>query len=143
MMPNPPTPAPRSWLWPVAIAALIFLASSQSKLAGPDVEGSDKVVHFSVYALLATLVVRLRPGVGWALLSIALVSLYGASDEWHQSFTPGRSVELADWIADTSGAAIAVILYCGWPAYQRLLERPVRRNQRIESAAPLVPVSKS
>ena len=30
---------------------------------------------------------------------------YGATDEWHQSFVPGRSTELADWIADTAGAA--------------------------------------
>ncbi|MEO6004923.1 MAG: VanZ family protein [Opitutus sp.] len=142
-MPNPPPNARRSWLWPVAIAALIFLASSQSKLAGPDVEGSDKVVHFSVYGLLATFVVRLRPGKRWALTSILLVSLYGASDEWHQSFTPGRSVELADWIADTAGAALAVILYTWWPAYQRMMERPVRRNGRIENSAPLESVSKS
>ncbi len=93
----------------------------------------DKVVHFSVYGLLATLVCRQGRGwraAGWALLA---VSAYGASDEWHQSFVPGRTMELADWIADTAGAAWAVALYVGWQRYRLWLEYPIGvRSARIE-----------
>lgn len=142
-MQNPFSAARWGWLWPFTIAALIFLASCQSKLAGPSVKGFDKVVHFSVYGLLATLVVRLGRGRAAAWLTIVLVSLYGASDEWHQSFTPGRSVEVADWLADTSGGALAVLLYTRWSAYRRLLERPVARKRRIENPAAVATVLKS
>jgi VanZ family protein len=41
-------------------------------------------------------------------LVIAIVSLYGISDEFHQSFVSGRSVDSTDWIADTVGAVLAV-----------------------------------
>ena len=117
---------PQQIIWPLLVAALIFLASSRSHLAGPEVTHLDKVAHFGVYGLLATLACRLGGGwraAAWALLA---VSAYGATDEWHQSFVPGRSTELADWIADTAGAALAVSLYTGWARYRQLLERPLR-----------------
>ena len=131
---NPFTENRRRWLWPFAIAGLIFFASSQSKLAGPSIPGIDKVVHFSVYGLLATFVVRLgnKPRSAW--IALVLVSAYGMSDEWHQSFTPGRSVELADWLADTSGAAMAIVMYRTWTAYRCWLEMPLARKRRIENA---------
>jgi VanZ family protein len=37
-----------------------------------------------------------------------LSSLYGISDELHQSFVPGRTPDVHDWIADTWGAAVAI-----------------------------------
>jgi VanZ family protein len=37
-------------------------------------------------------------------------SLYGASDEWHQSFVPGRMVEVADWLADSIGGVIGAVV---------------------------------
>lgn len=132
-MQNSSQPSRHAWLWPVAIAGLIFFASSQSKIAGPDVEGSDKVAHFAIYGLLATLTVRLRRGRVWAILSVLIASLYGVSDEYHQSFTPGRSVEAADWLADTLGGLLAVILYTQWTAYRALLERPLWQKRRIEN----------
>ncbi|HEX2855628.1 MAG TPA: VanZ family protein [Opitutaceae bacterium] len=132
----------RQWIWPLAMAALIFAASSRSHLGGPAVAGIDKVTHFAVYGLLATLVVRLGRGSRAAWLSVLVVSLYGLSDEWHQSFTPGRSVELADWLADTGGAALAVAMYSGWTWYRKLLEAPVFRTQRrVENAATPATVS--
>lgn len=119
----------KGWLWPLAIAVLIFAASSRSTVAGPRIPHFDKVVHFSVYGLLATLVCR--QGRGWRAAAGALlaVSVFGATDEWHQSFVPGRSSEVADWLADTAGAALAVALYTRWEAYRRWLEQPVRVRQ--------------
>ncbi len=116
--------------WALAIVALVFLASSRSTVAGPEVRNSDKVVHFAVYGLIGTLVCRAaRPGWGGAVAAFAVVSAYGATDEWHQSFVPGRSSELADWVADSLGAATAVALYTGVRWYRDLLERRLWRGK--------------
>ena len=55
---------------------------------------------------------------------------FGVSDEVHQSFTPGRSMEIADWVADTLGATVAVLAYTRWTAYRQRLESPVRIGKR-------------
>jgi VanZ family protein len=117
-------------LWAVAIASLIVVASSRARVAGPPIVNIDKMSHFAVYGLLATLVCRI--GTGWraAAWSLLVVSAFGASDEWHQSWVPGRTSEFADWVADTSGAALAVTLYVGWRWYRDLLEMPLRWPRR-------------
>ena len=92
----------------------------------------DKFGHFGIYGLLGTLVCR--QGRGWraAIGSLIVVSAFGASDEWHQSFVPGRSTDFRDWVADTSGAALAIVLYTWWAWYRRLLETPLwRRRARV------------
>ncbi|MSU51919.1 MAG: VanZ family protein [Opitutaceae bacterium] len=102
---------------------MIVVASGRSEVVSSDIVGFDKVAHCLVFGLLATLVVRngFLPKYAW--LAVALVSLFGATDEWHQSFTPGRSVEIADWVADTLGAAVA--LYARWGWYRVRLEAPL------------------
>ncbi len=124
---------------------IIALASSRSTVGGPDLPYFDKVTHFLVYGLLGTLFVRVRALRAWPLLgagwAVVLASGYGVVDEFHQSFTPGRYVELADWVADTLGATLAVTLYVRWPAYRRLLEFQVARPApaRLESARSTLP----
>jgi len=124
----------RASIWPFAIVAAIFAASSQSRLATPELGfdfSIDKLAHFSVFGLLATSILRIprfyQKGWRGALAAAALVSLYGIADEFRQSFTPGRSVELADWICDTAGALLAVTLYLKWPRYRGILEGRPRR----------------
>jgi VanZ family protein len=41
------------------------------------------------------------------VLAVAIVSLYGVSDEVHQAFVPGRNADVFDWVADTTGALVA------------------------------------
>lgn len=120
----------RPWIWPALLAVTIFVASSSSHVAGPNLVGADKVEHFFIYGLLATLIARVpavagsRPfGLG---LAVVIASVYGVTDEFHQSFTPGRSVEVLDWLSDTSGAALAVAVYAGWFQYRSFLERPLK-----------------
>ncbi|MCK5742488.1 MAG: VanZ family protein, partial [Chlorobi bacterium] len=36
--------------------------------------------------------------------------LFGLSDEYHQSFIPGRMAGIDDWIADTVGIIISLFL---------------------------------
>src|SRR5512138_3909734 len=81
---------------------------------------ADKVVHAGVYALLAGLVGRWRAGAGragWAAFWLALLaaSLYGAADEWHQSFIPGRDPDPLDWAADSAGAVLGAATAVGLP----------------------------
>ena len=145
--PHPASPAAaRSrlvWVYPLALATMIVFASSRSQVATPPgLVNIDKLVHFSIFGLLATLVAR-SPGPRRPWHAIALVSLFGASDELRQSFTPGRSMEFADWIADTSGAALAVTLYTLWPWYRRLLESPLRLRPLRRPNPTAAPVSSS
>jgi VanZ family protein len=110
-----------------------FLASSRSSVAAPGVAHADKIGHFLVYGLLATLLLRLgRNSRAW-WLALAVTSLFGVSDEWHQSFVPGRSSEWGDWVADTAGAALAIGLYAGWPWYRDRLEADLRPKRRVEN----------
>lgn len=132
----------REKLWPLFLVAVIFTASGQSKLAAPDPGFSyDKIVHFLVFGLLATAVVRIESirRLGWrgAVLAAVMVSAYGGIDEFRQSLTPGRMVEFADWVADTLGAALAAGLYQSVAFYRGLLEkRPfARRRSQLGSTA--------
>lgn len=124
------------WAYATALTIVIVVASGRSSVAAPDIVDIDKVAHFAIFGLLATLVARAgfaESQMGWAVL---IVSLFGLTDEWHQSFTPGRSVEVYDWIADTLGAITAVALYryVGW--YRRILEKPLfARKVRVEKQA--------
>jgi len=129
--------APKSrwqWCWPIALAIVISVASGRGEIAAPswDFIRVDKAAHFAVFGLLATLVLRMRGGWRFAVVAAFLVSVYGGLDEWHQSFTPGRNVEFADWLADTAGAIVAVCVYTGWPAYRRALEMPLKRLKKAE-----------
>jgi len=119
------------WGWPLLLATLLWIASGRSQVAGPDIVGIDKVAHFTLFGLLATLVVRTGFPLRRAWVAVLIASAFGFTDEWHQSFTPGRMVEVADWVADTLGAAVAVTLYVRWPAYRRVLEAPVIRRKKM------------
>lgn len=74
----------------------------------------DKALHFSIYAVLAFLLTRLTfegvPRLRAAAIAVLIAVVFGALDEWHQSFIPGRSKELADWFADTAGATFGAIV---------------------------------
>lgn len=116
-------------LWPLAIASLVIVASSRSRLATvPDIPHLDKITHFVVFGLLGTLVGRL--GTGWrgAVGALLIVAAFGATDELHQAFVPGRTPELADWLADTAGAATGIALYYSWDRYRAWLESPLIRR---------------
>ena len=108
------------WLPPIAYMALIFFFSSQPDPVPTLTENFwDKGLHFVGYAGLAFLFCRTFAGERLAftvVLACAFVasSAYGATDEWHQSFTPGRSSSVLDWVADTVGAGLGVVVYLIW-----------------------------
>ena len=114
------------WAPPLLYMALIFVGSSlkQPLLPMPEFEWLtiDKLYHFIEYAILGGLLsiafVKAKPAIVpskliW-LVAAVLSILYGASDEWHQTFVPGRYATLADWGADVLGSiagVLAVYLY--------------------------------
>ena len=78
----------------------------------PEVEVSDKTIHFVAYALLAGMVLSslhlLRPSSRInEPLTLLIVLAYGAFDETTQPYF-NRSGEVADWLADAAGVALAV-----------------------------------
>ncbi len=104
----------RPWLPPLLWAGVIVLGTSMPSDALPEqITHVDKLLHFSMYLVLAALLTRwVLAGRAWtrtALLTVAGVAVFGAVDEWHQRFIPGRSTELADWIADSLGGAVGVM----------------------------------
>lgn len=88
--------------------------------------GVDKIVHFVMYAILATLLFIAWPakgaeknGPGLQLtrrfLAIWLiVAAYGVIDELTQPWF-NRQCDLKDWLADIAGAG-AALLVCAWLA---------------------------
>lgn len=99
-----------------------WLAETAQNLFGHKVDVSP-VGHFcEFFAFGAALANALRwhlPVDRAVLLAIALASLYGASDEFHQLFVPQRSCDAADWAVDTVAAALGALL-----AYLFLKRRP-------------------
>jgi len=92
----------------------------------------DKLLHLLVFGLLATAWFRAMSS-SWRTLArsvaaIAVTAAFGAFDEVHQSFTPGRFMEFDDWLADCAGAILAVVVYQCWPGYRALLEMRVGRK---------------
>ena len=98
------------WLPPIAWAGVLFALSAGSGPAfAPPFPHIDKLEHAVAFAVLGFLVARAAVGtlpvaaVGAVYAGGLTAGLYGVSDEFHQSFTPGRVVEVADAIADTIG----------------------------------------
>ena len=121
--------APRPpWLrfalrWGPAVlwAAMIFGLSSMSKLPRPPGGLTDKHAHLGTYGVFTALLVwgltdRSPARTTWATAAaaVAMATLYGASDEWHQSFVPGRDVSALDLAADTASAVIAAVALRAW-----------------------------
>ena len=103
------------WTPAVLWAGVIFWLSSRPTLPGPDVPHLDKAAHFGAYAVLGALLAFATDRRGLPLaLAAALGVLYGALDEVHQMYVPGRSPDPLDWAADTAGVAAACVLYSLW-----------------------------
>ena len=105
----------------MAWMAFIWYWSSQSTIPIQEQWLEDRfqgwqnlLAHAAAFGILGGLLRLGLSGRRATLAAVALVSGAGAMDEWHQSFTPGRHVEVADWLVDTiagaGGAALAARL---------------------------------
>jgi len=107
-----------AWLPACLWAAFIFFLSTRhtNQLPPTWILANDKVVHAVLFGLQSLgIYFAVRTGHGgrpWlaACAGFALASLYGASDEVHQLFTPTRVADVWDWVADATGAACVFLL---------------------------------
>ena len=113
------------WL-PVAIyMAVIFYVSSLHQPPLP--QGiSDKPAHAFGYLGLGVVIGRALAGglppritLRQALIGLALASLYGITDEWHQHFVAGRTADIADWYSDSIGSAVGLFGCWAWSILSR------------------------
>lgn len=77
----------------------------------------DKVTHLLLYAVEAFLLYcaiawKGRPGFAWSriLILIGTMAAWGALDEAHQEWVPGRMMDSADFFADVAGATVGAFL---------------------------------
>jgi VanZ family protein len=122
------------WGPAIIIMGIIYIASSTPGSDLPDFGYANflamKGGHLLGYTLLSAAflhglsngghITRWRIAVTWIL-----VILYAVSDEWHQSFTPGRNPALLDISIDTAGGLLGVVfLYF----IRKKLPRPWKRH---------------
>ena len=108
----------------IAWMGLIFYLSSLSSDEFPEVPTAwfdawvDELAHIFLYGVLAALSASSlwgwNPGyqIRWALIAAIAATLYGISDEFHQSFVAGRAASTGDVVVDGLAAIAAVT--CLW-----------------------------
>lgn len=109
------------WGPAVLVMMLIFIASAMPASDLPDFGVIDtfakKGGHMFGYALLAAAFFHALNGgrklTGLQLvLSVCLAVMYAAGDEFHQSFTPGRSPSPVDVAIDAFGSLAGLAVWC-------------------------------
>ncbi len=102
------------------LALAIFVLSS---LPGDDLpnlgfQAADKLIHMLIFGFLAVLILISFENATSSFLyhnarflAIGITVLYGALDEIHQYYVPGRSASVWDWTADIAGAFILLFLF--------------------------------
>ncbi len=108
------------WLPVIALCAAIVVQSSfPPPNLGLSFPLKDKVMHLVAYGLLAVLFYRacrvtwperLSP-VQLLVISVLFASLFGVSDEFHQSFVAARQADALDGVADVAGSILGALGY--------------------------------
>ncbi len=95
--------------WTPAVLWMAFIFGMSSVPATGLPGGYSGIAHFTEYAILATLVLfalqRVESVSRTMLLTVFICAAYAVTDEFHQSFVPGRVPDPVDWLVDTAGAA--------------------------------------
>lgn len=120
------------WNWGPAVIwmAATFVVSHQSRVQIP-FGAPDYIGHGVSYAVLGALLMpalaggRLK-GLRAALIvpAVLIAGVYGVSDEFHQSFIPGRLASVSDIVADTIGAVVGAGIVAAMGALVRARTRP-------------------
>lgn len=107
------------WFPLIVYCAAIFIQSAfPSPEALPTFAYSDKVMHLLAYAVMGGLFFRAfsktfpRWGAARTLfLSVLCTTLYGAGDEFHQSFVASRMADVMDLAADFAGGVVGALFF--------------------------------
>ena len=127
------------WL-PVFIwLIIIFAFSNNPTVRASEIHWRDfsvkKSAHVIIYAILSTLIYRALKSNNVEMkktgyISVFLASFYGITDEFHQSFTPGRDPTFRDIIFDTIGATLAI--YFIWKLLPKMSEKVKLWAKKLE-----------
>ncbi len=103
-------------------AVTLYMLSSFSKTmpdGGAEIPHIDKILHFGYFMgggiIFGTWVLLWKGTAAGALariaIPLAILACGGALDEYHQTFTPGRSGnDPFDWLADSLGSATGLLI---------------------------------
>lgn len=101
------------------MAVIFYFSSLHQAPLPPGVE--DKPAHALGYLGFGVVIARALGGgipsritLRQLLIGVAIASIYGATDEWHQSFVAGRSSDVLDWTSDTIGSAVGLFACWAW-----------------------------
>ena len=111
----------KTWLVYLPLALYWIILFTATTLPGnqlPDLHLSDKIEHFSAFFILSVLLnlalmFQKKSFILYkysALVTIIITLSYGAVDELHQIFIPGRSADIRDWLADATGVILGVFI---------------------------------
>jgi len=98
----------------VCYCIFIFWLSDQPSIYAPMwFPQQDKIYHGGAFFIMGILAWRslrhtIKQPIILASASFVFCSFYGFSDEWHQFYVPGRSVDALDWLADSFGALLGI-----------------------------------
>ncbi len=108
----------------VLYCGFIFCLSSVPGDSVPHSGIPDKIAHFLLYSglgfLFAYLIDSLEVGLAQITLGLAVfffTTMYGLTDEVHQTFTPGRSFEVSDILADALGGIAGWLFFLLFSTY--------------------------
>lgn len=111
---------PSSTLEKTKFVVQLYMAIKNSELAFlaypfyPLTKYPDKFIHMALYGIFGILLnasFRYRYTLAYSsLLAVVIGFLYGISDEFHQSFVPGRTASLWDLTADGIGLLLAQLV---------------------------------
>ncbi len=105
------------WLPVILWASVIFSFSTIPTAHVSEIHWKDfivkKLAHVTEYGIFALFLYRALKTSGMdkkraGYTAIVLCFLYGLSDEFHQSFTPGREPAFRDVLFDTLGASLGI-----------------------------------
>ncbi len=125
---NPVRSFAKWWLPVIVWMGVIFTGSSIGnipRVGGATLDGlAHRVAHLAEFAILGGLVLRAaskgKPATKREILIVLVaVAVYGASDEFHQRFTLGRSSEGLAVLFDIAGGMIGAWVYHQWEMRRR------------------------
>lgn len=125
------------WAPALVIMILVYSFSDMPSQSVPRFEGIDTLIkkgaHFIGYALLNLAYLR---GLGVkvnrsGLFALALSLLYALSDEYHQSFVPGRNSRMMDVGIDMMGAIFSLYSYRHWPQLRTWVHFPGKDRPQL------------
>jgi VanZ family protein len=131
------------WWLPVLVwMGVIFAGSSIGSLprvGGKVTDGvAHRVAHVMEFAILGALTLRAvsqdrRVTKRELISTLIIIALYGASDEFHQRFTPGRSSEGLSVVFDVAGGLAGAWIYRWWRQRHRATSRSVIDRPQSEA----------